>query len=149
MNKQIEEMAKVMCGHDCEECAKETASWRGCSLEKAREEECLIKEEARKLYEQGYRKIDEGSVVLTTAKIAEYEKGLRERWEKEIEQARKETAREILQRFYNYLPPKEKDSFEIKKSSFEDVKKAVLQFHNSLNDDIREFAKQYGVEIEQ
>ena len=63
--------------------------------------------------------------------------------------ARQETAREILQRFYNYLPPKEKDSFEIKTSSLEDVKKVVLQFHNSLNDDIREFAKQYGVEVEQ
>ena len=61
---------------------------------------------------------------------------------------RKEIAKEILQRFYNYLPPKEKDSFEIKTSSLEDVKKVVLQFHNSLNDDIREFAKQYGVDID-
>lgn len=63
--EMIEEMAKIMCGNDCEECAKETAEWRGCSLAKAKAEECLIKKEAKLLYEKGYRKIPEGLVVLS------------------------------------------------------------------------------------
>lgn len=61
----IEQMAKIMCGHDCEECAKETADWRGVSLEKAKAEQCLIKKQAELLYNAGCRIILEDSVVLT------------------------------------------------------------------------------------
>ncbi len=62
---QIEQMAKIMCGHDCEECAKETAEWRGVSLEKAKAGQCLVKERAELLYNAGCRIIPEGSVVLS------------------------------------------------------------------------------------
>ena len=104
---------------------------------------------AKNILGVGYRKIDEGKVVLTREEYGAINLERATDMLRAIQdQARKETAKEILERFYNYLPPKEKDSFEIKASSFEDVKKTVLQFHNSLNDDIREFAKQYGVEIE-
>lgn len=61
----IEEMAKIMCGHDCEECAKETADWRGVSFEKAKAAQCLIKKQAELLYNAGCRIILEDSVVLT------------------------------------------------------------------------------------
>ena len=71
--EMIEEMAKVMCGNDCEECAKETAQWRGCSLKKAKAEECLIKKEAKLLYNAGYRKIPEGSVVLSKEEYELYD----------------------------------------------------------------------------
>lgn len=71
-NEMIEEMAKVMCGNDCEECAKETAQWRGCSLKKAKAEECLIKKEAKLLYNANYRKIPKGSLVLDRQEHQKY-----------------------------------------------------------------------------
>lgn len=168
MNKQIEEMAKIV-SMNCGECY--TCKFLGKATNNIDCTDFLI---ANELYEQGYRKIDKDTLiipkelsyytdikkgvtyyVLDNANISFTEQQIiamaqiTHSMEKNIvEVVRKETAKEILQRFYNYLPPKEKDSFEIKTSSLKDVKKAVLQFHNSLNDDIVEFAKQYGVEIE-
>ena len=50
---------------------------------------------AEYIYNAGYRKIPEGSVVLTAGEIASYEQGLRENWEKDMANIRKETAEKI------------------------------------------------------
>ena len=60
---------------------------------------------------------------------------------------KRETAKEIFNKLYNYLPSREKTNVEIKKSSLEDVKKVVLQMYKCLKDDIRELAKEYGLEV--
>ena len=67
----IEEMAKIMCGNDCEECAKESANFYGQTLEEARNNKCLLKNCAKTLYEQGYRKIPDGAVVLTEGEYSD------------------------------------------------------------------------------
>lgn len=64
VKKQIEEMAKVMCGNDCEECARESAEFYKQTLEEARNNKCLLKNCAKTLYEQGYRKLPEDSVTI-------------------------------------------------------------------------------------
>lgn len=143
MEKQIEEMLDIMV--QCEQCSK--YNYYTCSG-------CVHRDEnrayAKLLYEQGYRKIPQDAVVLTKKEYGAINLEKATDMLRAIQdQARKETAKEVLQRFYAYTPPKEKGSFEIKTSSFEDVEKVVRLFRNCLNDDIREFAKQYGVEIEQ
>lgn len=137
--EMIEEMAKVMCGNDCEECAKETAQWRGCSLKKAKAEECLIKKEAKLLYNAGYRKIPKGSVVLSKEKyegkeiVVEMSGGHKLRltvgkfgeMSRVLEEStRKETAKEILS-----LAIKHDDGYETDMPRF-----------------IDDLKKQYGVE---
>ena len=56
--KQIEEMATIMCGNDCEECARESAEFYKQTIEEARNNICLIKNCAKDLYNAGYRKIN-------------------------------------------------------------------------------------------
>ena len=90
--QQIEEIAKAICFNKCKFC-----------------ENCYFLKLAEIVYNTGYRKIDEGSVVLTKeeyetlknegAEIAkDYQEMARFYDEKceELDQARQETAREIL-----------------------------------------------------
>ena len=49
------------------------------------------------LTDLGYRKIPKDAVVLTVEKVAEYEKRLKEAWEKDIEQARKEMLKDCIE----------------------------------------------------
>lgn len=102
--KQIEQMAKIMCGHDCEECAKETADWRGVSLEEAKAEQCLIKKRAELLYNAGCRIIPKDSVVVSRE---DYNEFLRQAFIIDelkdcVKLARKETAKELLEDFDNH-----------------------------------------------
>ena len=69
--EMIEEMAKVMCGNDCEECARESAEYYKQTIEEARNNHCLLKNCAKTLYEQGYRKIDKNSVVLSEGEYSD------------------------------------------------------------------------------
>ena len=105
-NKQIEGMAKDSGGCDyphrpCEKC------W--CREEK----ECSAYAYAESFYNRGYRKIPEGAVVLTREEKQEYEnliklliydKPIKSRVYEVIkglkDQARKETAREIIEYVY-------------------------------------------------
>ena len=95
--QQIEEMAKIMCGNDCEECAKESAEFYNQTLEEARNNKCLLKNCAKTLYEQGYRKLPDGATVLL---VGENNRALDEKtieyFVKHNEQIRKETAEKIL-----------------------------------------------------
>ena len=124
---QIEEMAKAL--RETKENAREVChiqpSCRDlCKYSKV--EYCLDTIQAEELYKQGYRKIDEGSVVIpnkiteeTSAddlvKIAKYNDEIRKK-------ARQETAKEILQ--------------------------IIKREYDYIGDLERIIAKQYGVEID-
>ena len=90
MNKQeqIEEMAVIGCvrnpqAHTAEECSK-------CDFKQGM---CNAYRHAEALYNAGYRKIPENAVVLTKEEYIDLSRNyVRE----QIEQARKETAKEIL-----------------------------------------------------
>jgi len=95
--KQIEEIAKIMCGNDCEECAKESANFYGQTLEEARNNKCLLKNCAKTLYNAGYRKIEDYEVVISKD---EYE---RLNDTVNLRKVRKETAKDILNKGHKYL----------------------------------------------
>lgn len=71
--KQIEEMAKIMCGEDCEECAKESAIYQNISIE----ETCLSHEEiikyanGKKLY---YWHISDLKIYDKPRELSEFKK---------------------------------------------------------------------------
>ena len=122
--KQIEEMAKVLIeasckGYECENCAFIH------TLEEA-ESTCFC---LKNLYNAGYRKIPEGSVVLSKEEWEtlhnDYAKALYNARRDE----RKETAREIFAKEREFIYNKWKA-------------------YITMNDLI-EFAKQYGVEVEE
>lgn len=60
--KEIEEMASVMCGNDCEECRRESIEFYGNSYDK--DTQCLFNLWAEGLYNAGYRNVKD-SVVLS------------------------------------------------------------------------------------
>ena len=68
---------------------------------------------------------------------------------RELKQARKETAREILDEFNNFLPDRATSNIVIKKDSLEDVRKALTVLAQAYHDKTQELAKQYGVEIKE
>lgn len=84
--KQIEEMAKVMCGYygteKCYDCCY-------CC-------DCHIKQEANRLYEQNYRKLSEGEWISVEERWPETD-GYYLVWNKE--------QRKIEIRFFHRLPP--------------------------------------------
>lgn len=71
--KMIEEIRGIMCGEDCEECAKEMADFCGITLEQARNQRCIFRDYCQKLYNAGCLKIPEGS-VLTIEEVGEFGK---------------------------------------------------------------------------
>jgi hypothetical protein len=118
--KQIEEMAEIMCGNDCEECARESAEFYNQTIEEARNNHCLLKNCAKTLYNAGYRKIpkdarvfiptEEQYIMLSREEYERITKGLvTEQRAKEIAQeyfgiVRKETAEKILERGKYCMP---------------------------------------------
>lgn len=126
--RSIEEMAKIMCGNDCEECAKESAEFYKQTLEEARNNKCLLKNCAKTLYNAGYRKLPEDSVVLSRE---EYIDLSRNYVGEQVAQARKETAEKILQPLYDAC----------KEDTYGQV---VVDFAI-----IENLAKQFGLEIKE
>lgn len=150
---QIEQMAKIMCGHDCEECAKETADWRGVSLEEAKAVQCLTKKGAELLYNAGCRIIPEGSVVLLRE---EYEKLTAPRVFIKPRQLNGEELAEKLKDFNYEIIGVDKSSIEIiptraeieKETAEEICFKIIKDLPQPLQEKWKEFfAKEYGVEI--
>lgn len=125
----IEEMAKIMCGNDCEECAKESANFYGQTVEEARNNKCLLKNCAKTLYNAGYRKIDKDSVLIPE-KITE------------------ETSAETLIKIAKY-------NEKVRKGMAKEILQAVKQVLNYLDDEweisnaLYPIEKQYGVEVEE
>jgi hypothetical protein len=97
------------------------------------------KQIAMNFYEQGYRKIPEGSVVLTEDEVYEFRKDQAEvkfLKNKIIEQARKETAEKYFNAVIEMLK-------EVKQFETIDIKDLVF-----LHEKNKEYAKQFGVEVE-
>lgn len=91
--KQIEEMARAICPNSKEWSCK-ACNWGA-------KPNCDAYKNAEKMYNTGYRKIPDGSVVLSIEEVDEFRKDSAEvkfLKNKIIEQTRKETAREILEK---------------------------------------------------
>lgn len=124
--KQIEEMARVLCQNQCYSCTGAT---------------CLALLNCKALYEHGYRKITENEVVISkeeyrklklkrkNAMAIETARKVCEHIENDNKKIRKETAREILRPLYLLT---RKNSCGIALISVESVE---------------ELAKHFGVEI--
>ena len=91
---QIEEIGQAManCDTTCNKCFEQLQSVMAMKI-KEREKHCQAYYYAKRLYNLGYRKLPENAVVVMPDKLNEYQKA-----ELQIikDQARKETAREIL-----------------------------------------------------
>ena len=142
--KQIEEMANII--DDCTWVTDENY------CESISCEEC----HAKRLYEQGYRKLDKDSILLSKTDYdlilppnsvvlswEEYEalKKQIEYWEHETKVARQdlfEERKETAEKWYN----------EVKKLYLENVGEQVFE-HNWFGVQINKFAKQCGVEIKE
>ncbi len=128
MEKQIEEMAKALCGKTL--CGKKFINC--ISIGECKQSNDL----AKNLFDRGYRKINENEVIISKE---EYEKlkilkeghiTCKELLEF-VNSARKETAREIFNALY--------------KDTIRYGRPAVYKFLSPK--DIKDMAKQYGVEI--
>lgn len=146
--QQIEQMAKIMCGHDCEECAKETAEWRGVSFEKAKAEQCLIKKQAELLYNADCRIIRKDSVVLSIEEVFDFRKDQAEvKFLKKqiIDSARKETAEKIIKDLWdNQFETTITIQHNSSKEDVENVGKAIITL---IRNKLVELAKEFGVEV--
>ena len=126
--KQIEELASLMadCNTTCDECFKEVESVMTMKI-KEREKYCQVYAYAQRAVAQGYRKLHEDSVVLSSEEWEclhnDYAKALYNA----RQQTRKETAREIL-----------KDLFE----------EAIRTGSTSMEVLVMEYAEENGVEVE-
>ena len=124
--KQIKEMAKTMtgCNKTCDECYSEYEKLFG----KQKDAQCICITEATTLYNAGYRKLPEDSVVLTREEYNEFlRQGAMIDFLKDcIQQARKETAREILNKIYH-----------LSKGYYIDDEEEYIEM-------IKKLAKQYG-----
>ena len=163
--KEINEMAKVMCGNDCEECAKESANFYGQTLEEARNNKCLLKNCAKTLYERGYRNCKD-KVVLSKEELntiqANFFDGGMEYTRKEMQEelakinklnaeniklAKQETARDIINEFAKMLIGDFTKSADIQ--DFITIKQTLRDICPAkVNKIKKKLAKQYGVEVE-
>ena len=134
MNKQVEEMAVIGCvrnpqAHTAEECAK-------CDFKNG---QCNAYRHAEALYNAGYRKIPKDSVVLSREEqeriLTATEKRIKE-LKRQILQARKETAEKI---FTELLKEKQLIDFGCGDGTYEYIDA----------EDLKDLAKQFGVEIKE
>ena len=144
MKKYIEQMADDL-NKNC------NAFCCGCS------EEMLTIKFAECLYNAGYRKIEEGSIILTKEEQENkmmFEVHYRKEREKEV---RKEVAKEILNSIkamlvdrYDYFSKLRSKNIIINSESSDEnalFDLGEMDCANCLIDKIKEFAKEYGVEV--
>lgn len=134
--KQIEEMARVICNRYSE--VTERCRIDNCDCNYA----CHYYDKAKKLYEQGFCKIPEGSVVLTREE-AERFRGQTVNIKKVKAQARKEAVREFIEKI------KEEIAY-LKRRYHEDCVDGIGdEEYNGLSEkELDELAKQFGIEVE-
>lgn len=122
--EKIEEMAKVLCLF-CKEMTEEKECERG--------KECYDwrLKEASFYYEQGYRKIPEGSVVLSKE---EYLNDFNNQFNKGYKHGSKETAKEFFTELFKQY------------SVFNDNDVIIAW---QVKEALKEFAKKHGVEVEE
>lgn len=163
--KQIEEMATIMCGNDCEECARESAEFYRQTIEDARNNSCLLKNCAKELYNKGYRKINDNEIVISKEMLEKVIKCLEEYYKTQqnfpkqvnamvemynkcYEKASKETAREIFTKAKNICKELESKFSHLCKSKKECLMETcryegVLAFKRKLY----ELAEKFGVDL--
>ena len=143
MKKQIsmEDMAELICSYYCDKgyCP---CDCKNCDNHKFAEEiikDCLkIRENAVVLTREEYNIIDHNIKHLeTVCNNLEKERNL---LEKELKQARKETAREIFSEIYKLL-------FLIRKQDYEDSVPYYSESVEEFDDKLYEIAKQYGFDM--
>ena len=164
IEKEIEEMAREIAKRDCylfEKCPKEpkhnclsqdtsimiesskpyitfatwlfNAGYRNCKVKVV-----LDKEEYEEIKRTLYKTNEfYGNLILENQMLKD-----------KLENKSKETAREIVEKIYNFIPKRETTDIEIKVSSLEDVNKAVLTLYQAYKNKVKDLAKQYGVEVE-
>ena len=133
MNKQIEEMAKHGCYDGCANGLR-----KFCDEYDGKPCKNMVRI-ASGLYEQGYRKIDKDSVVLSREEqekiLTATEKRIKE-LKRQILQARKETAEKILNELLDFV-----------NGWFEGVENN--DFGVEFNRISKDFAEKYGVKIKE
>ena len=120
--KQIEEMARVLCQNQCTSCTGAT---------------CLALLNCKTLYEQGYRKLPKDSVVLKREELDKiktnnFSYGVEKGYKSGVIDGSKETVEKILKTIKESLS-KYDNHYKIEKVNF-------IKWLNEL-------AKQFGVEI--
>lgn len=149
LEKQIEEMSvdKEMIEEMKQDLIKIRTNLRGCYLP-----QCFGAYEnamAQDLIDLNYRKIPDGSVVLTEMQynallskqstVISIDEQLKKEFEYELKQARKKTAKEILNKIMSVETEEEKW---LKNEPF-------VRYVKKMLDKIEELAKQFGVEIKE
>jgi flagellar biosynthesis/type III secretory pathway protein FliH len=132
--EQIEEMAVIGCvrnpqAHTAEECAK-------CDFKQG---QCNAYRHAEALYEAGYRK------TFTSDLASDTQKAFKEGYEK----ARKETAKEIFQKVVNICRKEEDFQDGTVNTQLEPLYFGIMNGCAFIRGEVKELAKQYGVEVEE
>ena len=145
-NTEIEEMARCManCGNTCDECFEQIERLLGIKI-KNRTDHCQAYCYAEKLFEQGYRKIPEGSLVVTNNNAEELANAIATSPQMQsvmgnlIKIWQKEAAEKIIHDLMN---------IKIKDMSWQENKQLV-EFGNKIVDKLEELAEQFGAEIKE
>ena len=101
---------------------------------------------AEGLYNAGYRKITENAVVLTKE---EYIDLSRNYVTEQIEQVRKETAKDIFQKVVNICIKEEDFQDGTVNTQLEPLYFGIMNGCAFIRDEVKELAEQYGVEVEE
>ena len=142
MNKQeqIEEMANIphkCIKSSCEDCIKN-------------DRKCTDYKQAEALYNAGYRVVPDGATVLLVGKYNQaLDKKTIEYFIKHNEQIRKETAREILQKVINICRKEEDFQDGTVNTQLEPLYFGIMNGCVFVRGEVKELAKQYGVEVEE
>lgn len=164
--EQIKEMAKVLSTvKRCEALALSECIKKKCEYPHYEGVTCIAEHQAETLYEQGYRKLPKDSVVLkikeiedtcnkchwvTDYKLLKYhEEAVIKLCEQEVKQARKETAKEIFQRVINICRKEEDFQDGTVNTQLEPLYFGIMNGCAFVRGEVKELAKQYGVEVEE
>ena len=129
--EQIAEMAKIICGRvEDDICIIDRTSCDSC---------CNWARQAEKIYNVGYRK------TFTSDIASDTQKAFKEGYEK----ARKETAKRIFQKVVNICRKEEDFQDGTVNTQLETLYFGIMNGCAFIRNEVKELAKQYGVEVEE
>lgn len=129
--EQIAEMAKIICGRvEDDICIIDVNSCDSC---------CNWARQAEKIYNAGYRK------TFTSDLASDTQKAFKEGYEK----ARKETAKKIFQKVVNICRKEEDFQDGTVNTQLEPLYFGIMNGCAFIRGEVKELAKQYGVEVEE
>lgn len=142
--KQLEEMAKVLSTvKRCKALALSECIKKKCEYPHYEGVTCIAEHQAEKFYEQGYRKIPEGSVVLTNDEYSDY-LILKDKYAHAKE--RNERLQADNERLYKNLG-KFKES--VQKETAEKILQIIKEEYGYIGNLEKIITKQFGVEIKE